>query len=236
MSAPDPAKKLNALLRTLRAAHPDAAHADADPAHRPPECCPLTSQLVFSMLVWESSVPRAGTAFRRLFDSFADLNDLRAALPAETAAALGESYPLARERAERLRAALMDIYKREHEMSLHRLLVMPKRDARAYVASLDGVPPFAADRVALLALGAHCMPVDERLRAVLVGAGALDPALPLPDASAWLERHVRAADALAVYHALEARASSLQSRPARRPAPPRRRPPRKAGTPGEKGG
>ena len=104
-------------------------------------------QLVSSLLLWESTASKAEAARRRLIAAVVDINELRVCLPEEIVALLGERYPRGEERALRLRAALNDIYVREHAVSLEHLKKMNKRDARQYLESLEGVPQYVAARV-----------------------------------------------------------------------------------------
>ena len=79
--------------------------------------------------------------------------DLRVALVKEQVAMIGVRYPLAWDRCALMRRTLMDLYKREHKVSLERLRNVSKRDAKAYVEGLAGITPFVAARTLLLGLG-----------------------------------------------------------------------------------
>lgn len=193
MTASDPSKKLHSLLKRLRAEHADATLlAQSNP---PLAIDPLTHELIYSFLLWEASTAQARPAADRLLRAVVDLNELRVCLPQEIADHLGERYPLALERAMRLRGSLLEIYRQRHAVCLDHLPAMGKREARSFLASLDGMPGFVAARVAVVALDAHAVPLDDRLRALLAGHDAIDPSLSLDDASAWLERQIRAQDA-----------------------------------------
>jgi hypothetical protein len=191
-----------------------AAPSDPSPSAAPapgasPDPETLVRELVHSFLVWEAGATRAATAMRRLEQAVVDFNELRVFLPGELVAVIGDRYPRASERAERLRSALNDLYRREHGVNLSCLLVLPKRDARAFLASLEGLPPFVAARVVLLILGAHAMPVDDRLCALLAAEDAIDPGATADEAAGWLERQLRAGEAVHVYTLLEAWAAGL---------------------------
>lgn len=186
---------------------------------------PILDELVFSLLVWEAGESRAAAIPPRLCAAFVDLNDLRIALPDELAAAFGAGLPRAAERADRMIAVLGDIVRRGHALDLSHLPTLGKREARAYLDSLDGIPPFVASRVVLLSLDAHAVPIDSRLarlleRGGLIAAGASPVAL-----SSSLERHVRASEAGRFYRALEAWADAQpRSGGSARPAKPEQMP------------
>lgn len=165
---------------------------------------PVLDELVFSLLVWEAGEARAAVVPPRLIAAFVDLNDLRIALPDELAAAFGAGLPRAAERADRMIAVLGDIVRRGHTLDLSHLPSLGKREARAYLDSLDGIPPFVAARVALLTTEAHAMPIDARLARLLERGGLVAPGASAAALSSSLERHVRASEAGRFYRALEA--------------------------------
>jgi hypothetical protein len=210
VSVTDPAKGFQALLRKLKV-KPDpadaaASHAAAEPSDeaRVTRARELLDLLIHSFMLWEATQRDAKAAVRRLDESFVDANELRIALPHESAKVLGDRYPLAAERCLRLRATLHDLYRREHRVTLLPLLAAPKREARAYLESLEGMPTFVAARLAVLGLGVHAVPVDWRLSDLLLAHKALPADYADPGAaSSWLERHVRAGEAVAMTHALQ---------------------------------
>lgn len=224
MTAPDPARKLTAILRRTRSDQPPYAPPAAPDGHDP-----MVVEFIHSFLVWEAGAARAEVALKRLLHAVVDYNELRVCLADELAVILGERYPRAQERAARLRAALNDVYRREHAVTFQPLLVMPKRDARIYLNALDGVPPFVAARMTLLTLGGHAFPVDERLLAALKEEQAVPADVTPESAESWLERQFRSGEAAGAYLALESWMNektvrrAATERPARRPAPRPRR-------------
>lgn len=200
MSPPDPAPKLADLLKRLSGEQVPADRWEHD---RPEDADPLLWHLTFSFMAWEAGLSCAAAANRRIHESVVDYNELRVCLPAELSPILGCEYPLARERALRLRSTLGDIYRREHRVTLSHLWNLPKRDARLYLESLDGMPLYVAARLSLLSLDAHAFPLDERLRSALVEEQALPPELDVVEATGWLERYFRAGEAAQAYILLE---------------------------------
>lgn len=214
----DPAKKFATLMKKVASRHGAVA---CDPAHdgRPQDHSPLLWQLVFSFLAWEASPSRAAQASKRLHASVVDYNEMRVCLPEELLHMIGERYPRGLERVTRLRATLNDIFRRQNAVTLDHLPAMNKKEARAYLESLDGCPPFAAARVTLFELDGHALPLDERLMASLVGESALPERLSLPDAIGWIERQLRVGEARDTYLRLEAwHADVSAGKPAAKPA------------------
>ncbi len=201
MSAPDPARRLAALVRRLRSGHGDLTYT---PPAVPEGHDALVVEFVQSFLAWEAGTNRAEAALKRLLHAVVDYNELRVCLPDELARIIGERYPRALDRAARLRAALNDLYRREHAVTFQPLTVMPKRDARLYLDALDGIPPFVAARITLLTLGGHAFPVDDRILLALKEDQAAPPDLPLDGAESWLERQFRSGEAVGAYLLVEA--------------------------------
>ena len=186
----DHARALNALLRSLKAKYaPDAELAERTPLE----------ELIYSFLLWEAPIAKADAAFKRLMNNVVDVNELRVCRPPEIISIIGKTYPLAEERAMRLKASLHEIYLREFAVTLDKCAALSKRDARKYLDTLDGMPPFVSARVVLLRLGGHAIPVDENLLARLVAKGVVEPDYDCARAEGVLERHVKADDAINVH-------------------------------------
>lgn len=189
---------------------------------------PLVHQLVYSMLLWESSHEAAADALQRVLDQVVDYNELRVCSASELRDMLAKECPRREERADRLLCALNAIFLQENGLSLMTLQALPKREARQYLDAIAALPPFAGARVMLVGLGGHAFPADDRLAALLRDADALAADAPADlgaaELVAGLERGVRAADAPRVYALLEAEAAHRPAaqRPTRRRAPSRR--------------
>jgi hypothetical protein len=164
----------------------------------------VLKEFVRSFLSWESTLDRAENALRRIEQSVVDLNELRVCLPREIAEIIGHNYPRADERAARLRSALTDLFKREQRLWLSQITRLSKRDSRAYLDALTGTPPYVSARVALLANGCHAFPLDERTLGTLKRTKTVDPSLSLEDATALIERTLRAGDALEAHRLVQA--------------------------------
>jgi hypothetical protein len=134
---------------------------------------------------------------------------------------IGVRYPLGWDRCALMRRTLMDLYKREHKVSLERLRNVPKREAKTYVEGLAGITPFVASRTLLLGLGIHGVPVDQATVDVLVEAEVLGEASDPVEVAALLSRHVLADDRppwIGVQKALR-RNPTPPADPLRHPAP-----------------
>lgn len=200
--------------------------------HVPVGADALVHQIVYSMMLWESTHEMAANAMDLLRRSVVDFNELRVCSEAELCDLLPRNCPRREERTSRLLAALNDIFLREHGLSLATVAAMPKREARQYLDALGGLPQFAIARVMLLVLGGHAFPADERLVRRLRGAGVIDAdGADANEVGARLERAVRAADAPRIYALLEADAAANPPTTARARKSPRKPPRDRKGTP-----
>ncbi|MEM7623639.1 MAG: hypothetical protein AAF235_10615 [Planctomycetota bacterium] len=206
-------KQLKKLVTKLERSFPAPAEGEADPSlvpAAPEEADGGVHDVIYAYLLWESTADKAQAAFKRCLAAFSDCNEMRVAMPSELVELFGAKYPRAEERADRLRLTLNAIFHTEHVLSLDRVTEVPKREAKAYLDGLDAIPSFVASRVALLRFGAHAVPVDERLRALLISESVLD-AGDSDDMSAVctkLERGIRAGEAEPFYLGLERFAAS----------------------------
>lgn len=203
MTATEHSKEVVSLMRKLRSEYPQAVESPAptavvDPAE------PLLGEFVRAFMIWEATTAKAEAVLKRMADAVVDFNELRICLPDELARMMGERYPRVEERALRLRAALNEIYHRQHAVTLEPLLTMNKRDAKDYLDSLEGVPRFVSARLLLLCLGGHAAPVDGRIAKRLVESHLAENGSPPEAAGATLERLVRAGEMIEVYRLLQA--------------------------------
>ena len=224
-----PTKQLSTLLKKLKA-----------PPEDPPQRDPI-AQLVFAYLQWQATTPQAEEAMGRLMEPVVDFNELRVLHHYDMVALLGEDYPLVHQRIARLKETLHEVYHRERATELKTLAGKGKREARAYLDTLHGTPPYVAASVTLICFGGHALPVDEKLVSLLADEGILDEAGVDPHvAENLLLRQLKAGDAIGAHYQLQAWADDqawsaeqaavtalapLGDEPAARPAPPPPPPP-----------
>ncbi|MEM1185118.1 MAG: hypothetical protein AAGI53_08945 [Planctomycetota bacterium] len=179
---------------------------------------PLLHELILSMLVWNATPTQAAAAMGRIAESVVDENELRVCFADDITDLLGPRYPRLEERAERLLRVLNAVYAEEHGMTLEGLRDTSKREARVYLDTLDGIPPFVAARVFLLGLGGHAFPIDERITQLLIEDEIIEAEADAPGTMARFERAFRAGEAGPMYRRLEAalNGKTARSAPTRR--------------------
>ena len=201
MAKTDTKKQEKAFAAVLKKAKSKWGGEEAD------ELEPI-AELVFSFLMWNATERQADTAFGKIMAQVVDLNELRVSLTNEVIEMVGVRYPDANNRIIRMLQSMMEIFDREHDYKMGSLAARSKREQREYLDTLPGMTPFVAARVALLAFGAHAMPVDDRLLTLLIKAGVFEPGTTPADAEGWLTRQVKAGDAMDAYLALQEWADS----------------------------
>lgn len=209
-AAPTPAEPTDTSAESTSAAGPDIFHGDL-----------VLKEFVRSFLVWESTTAKADAALKKIASAVVDINEFRVCLPGEMAAIIGTTYPKIEDRVLALRAALNDVFKREHRLRMQHLPGLSKKAGSGYLDSLSSTPGFVADRVALLCCGIHALPVDSRIAAILEKAKVIDKTTNVQEASTACARLIKAGDARDAYTLLQAAADAAPPPPPTRTAKPK---------------
>lgn len=145
-----------------------------------------------AVLSEESTDGEAKRAVDRILDSMVDWNEVRVSDCEEVNRAAGNAIRQGTRRCKVLVEALQSVYEKENRLSLDRLKSVGRRDARQYLEQLDGVSEYAVASVLLWSLGAHAIPVNDRLLAALRDADLVHPTASRAEVQAFLERHISA--------------------------------------------
>ena len=161
-------------------------------------------EVIYAHMLWNAASKQATAAYKKLIDAAVDLNDLRMNHIHETVKLIGDSYPQATERANRLKCVLNAIYKREHGMHVSSLDGAGKRDVREYFETLDGITPFVSNRVIAICYDVAAVPVDDRTLAVMIANELVHETSSLTETASWLGRQVKATEVCEVHVCLHA--------------------------------
>lgn len=187
-------KKLTALLKRLRSEY----DIEEPPARDP------VLEMVYSFMLYDATQEEADAALERMMSAVVDVNDLRVSLESEIVEMVGPTYPLVHERVARMREAMYEVYVREHAMQMRSIASAAKKDQRAYLDSLPGMLPYVAARVMLLSFGGHAMPADRKLVVMLGDEEILEHDAPPEQAESWLQRHIKADEAIEAHGLFQA--------------------------------
>lgn len=205
------------------------------PAEPPPQRDPVT-QLVVGFLQWEATHKQAENAFKRIMQIMVDNNDLRVSHAYQIIELIGPNYPRVEERVARMKDALQEIYVREHGIHPASIAEKTKKDIRAYYDTLPGMTPYVSAMVLLLCYGAHNIPCDQRLASRLREEGVVDKTATPEQIEHFLERQIKAGEAIDAHLRLQAWADEGSRKPAaaKKPAKKPSARPKKAPKPAKK--
>ncbi|MBL9141215.1 MAG: hypothetical protein JNK53_05055, partial [Phycisphaerae bacterium] len=208
----NPAAKLPGFLRKHSAAG-NALRAQCEP-----EPVDLVDLFVHSFLLWQAPTSEANAALARIKEAFIDWNDFRVSLDSDVIEVIGHDYWRAHERVTRMREAMTDVFRREHKVSLDRLRSLMKKDAVSYMETLRGMLPFVSNRVLLIGVEYHVIPLEEFGLTVLLSQNVVPQGLGLAEAINWLNRHVKAEEAREMHRAMLASTDHMwETNPPRQP-------------------
>ena len=194
------AKKFTVLMKKICKAYKSVDVLELEP----------TTQLIISFMEWNATHAMALETHDALMQQMVDNNDVRVSLPQEIVNCIGEDYPLALERACRMHESLNEIFNREHGIVITSLKGKNKKQIKAYFETLPGITPYVVAQMMLLCFGAHAIPVDEHLVALLKDEQVLHPDCTLPEAESFCERHIKAVDALHTHLAMRSWADEYE--------------------------
>ncbi len=185
-------KKLNSLMKKLKTRYKNPE----DPGYEP------TTQLIMAFLQADASRRKAEQAYDALMEHMVDNNELRVSHTQEIIEVIGDKYPRAHWRVERMRESLNEVYRREHDIKMVKAAGMNKKDQRHYLDTLPGITPYVAASVMLLSFGGHAIPVDDKLASLLAREGVVDEGVPPADVEALLLRQFKAGEQSVEAHLL----------------------------------
>jgi endonuclease III len=222
-------KKLNALIRRLKAKHKNIEA----PAYEP------TTQLIMAFLQADTTRRKAEQAYDALMEQMVDNNELRVSHTLEIVEVIGGGYLRAHWRVERMLESLRDVYMREHDHKMVKVASQTKKEQRHYLDTLTGVIPYVSASVMLLCFGGHAIPVDDKLVVLLEREGAIDEGLTPAQVESLLLRQFKAGEQSVEAHLLLQAWSDGCKTPAsvlEKPEPAKKKTPKKPKTVKKAGG
>lgn len=180
------ARRLKRLLKSLR--------SSAGKAVQPAAEDPVT-HLILGVFSRDMPENKAREVLERMRAFVVDYNELRVTSPREMAEYIGD-YPDGWTKCEDLSRALNRVFAMQHLVTLDHLLGKSRKEARDYLAKLEGLDAYSRARVLLFGLQQHAIPLDEAMWACLRKLHIVDPKASLEEAQAFLERHIDEEDAI----------------------------------------
>lgn len=194
------AKKFTALMKKICKTYKSDDEMGLEP----------TAQIIVSFMEWNATNAMALEAFDALMQDMVDHNDIRVSLPQEVVSVIGEDYPLAFERCCRMNETLHELYNREHGVTINSLKGKNKKQIKTYFETMPGITPYIVSQMLLVCYGAHAIPLDEHMLALLKVEEVVHEDCTLVQAQSFCDRHIKATDALKTHHAMRAWADEYE--------------------------
>jgi hypothetical protein len=173
------------------------------PFGRPPETPDrsVLDSLVYAVCLENDDYANAEQSFAALRELFHDLNEIRVSSITELAVAFrNQTEPELR--AHRVRTILQFVFEDQFEFDLEAMRKKTQEQAAKKLGKIRDLSPFIRNYVQQVALGAHLLPMDDRMTAAAIWLGIVDPGTSTEAASEALKPAVRKADAPLFCHLL----------------------------------
>ena len=167
------------------------------------------SELVMACLANYATEKQAKRAWKSIDDYFVDINEVRVSNVNELARVIGDNEA-AIPMAILLTDVLKELYEEEHALDLLEPLSGGKREAKAFFEKIASATPYVTGRLMLHCMEAHAVPVNEKLKELLVYEGVFDTNVKSDDAQSFLEHQIAAKDGLATYTLLQSYADIIR--------------------------
>ncbi|MEW4488786.1 hypothetical protein AB1L42_11925 [Thalassoglobus sp. JC818] len=149
--------------------------------------------VLYSACVENVSYEAADQAYSNLLDTFFDLNEVRVSSVTEIIEALGDVYE-ADWKALRVREALQDVFEKNFAFDLEILKRKTQEVANKELSEIPHISPFMRDYTVQHALGAHVLPVDEKMAQLLKWLALVDADATNEEASDAIKAGIKKSD------------------------------------------
>ncbi|TWT58599.1 hypothetical protein KOR42_19810 [Thalassoglobus neptunius] len=129
--------------------------------------------VLYSACLENVSYEAADQAYSNLLDTFFDLNEVRVSSVAEIVEALGDVHE-ADWKALRVRETLQDVFEKNFAFDLEILKRKTQEVANKELSEIPHISPFMRDFTVQHALGAHVLPVDDKMTQLLKWLGLVE--------------------------------------------------------------
>ncbi|MBA3314036.1 MAG: hypothetical protein H0T47_12225 [Planctomycetaceae bacterium] len=167
--------------------------------------------LVFAVCLENDGYAAADRAYAALGEQFHDLNEIRVSSISELASAFAHQAD-PELRAHRIRSILQYVFEDQFEFDLEAVRKKTQEQAAKKIGKIRGLSPFVRNFVQQSSLGAHLVPLDDRMTAAVVWLGLVDSGTSTEAAADALKSAVRKADSVILCHLLRCLAAEPPGR------------------------
>ena len=161
----------------------------------------VLQRMVYAVCREGTSREEADAAFKKLGQSFFDLNEVRVSAAREVARALSE-LPDYMARAERIISILQEVFETTYSFDLESLHKKGLKQAQKLLERYRGSSPFMVAHVLRHSMDGHAIPVDEDMLRCLKRLGIVEDLADVESAQATLENNIPKNKGIAVAEAL----------------------------------
>lgn len=162
---------------------------------------PVLETLLYAVCLEDSVPTQAEQAYARMLNGFHDLNEIRVSSIYELES-IFEGLSDAAWRALRLKNVLQFVFESTYSFDFDGLKRKPTEQAVKMLTKIPHLSAFVRHFAMQSGLGMHVLPIDQRIRNLLVWLGLVEPTASLDAAAESLRSFVRKADAAAFCHLL----------------------------------
>jgi len=167
--------------------------------------------LVYAVCLENDTYAAADRAYAALGEQFHDLNEIRVSAISELVPAFAhQSDPELR--AHCVRSILQYVFEDQFEFDLEAVRKKTQEQAAKKIGKIRGISPFVRNYVQQVSLGAHLVPLDDRMTAAVVWLGLVEPGTSTEAAADALKPAVRKADSVGLCHVLRCLATEPPGR------------------------
>jgi endonuclease III len=177
-----------------------------------PEAESLIEHLMLAVLSDGVNQTKARTALSQLLAATVDLNDLRVSTPQALADLIESVIPNGLPRTSALVRVLNAVFEHENEVSIDRVKTFNKKDRREYLATLDGISPYAATCTMIFGFGDHAIAVEDALLETFKREELIAEDCTAEKAQQFLERQISAGEGPQFTMVMKRYAASKSSR------------------------
>jgi len=173
------------------------------PYGRPPQAPDrsVLETLVYAVCLENDDYAAAEQSYKALHEHFHDLNEIRVSSITELLVAFAHQTD-PEVRAHRVRSILQFVFEDQFEFDLEAIRKKTQEQAAKKLGKIRDLSPFVRNYVQQVALGAHLIPMDDRMTAAAIWLGLVEPGTSTEAASDAIKPGIRKADAPLFCHVM----------------------------------
>ncbi|MBU1260380.1 MAG: hypothetical protein KJ757_01890 [Planctomycetes bacterium] len=159
----------------------------------------LIEAIIFVALCQDCPESSAKAALKKIQSHFMDYNDLRVARREEIVEIIGSDIAEAPKTASTITALLNAVFQKYDCLVPEDFASAGKKNAREILEKFNGMTPFICSYVMLTVLGAHAVPLTDKMIDYLKANDLIDPQWDSTQTTSFIEKQISASNAYSFY-------------------------------------